>query len=385
MSDELRSEVDNSKVLIIGSDLKSLINFRKELIHNYLKKNYRVVVASPGNDVQLVDELKSWGCAYKCIMLERSSLNIISESRCLVSIFRLLLDTKPNILIPYTVKPVLYSLMAGKFVKNIGIFPIITGLGYVFGKEQVLQKLLGFLAVYIYRRVFKVASGVIFQNYDDLALFLRNKIIDKEQATKVVGGSGVDGNYFSQMPIPDRHNFLMVARLLKDKGVIEYCQAAEIVKRKVPSARFRLVGGVDSNPMSLSFEDIEPWVQSGVIEYIGAVKDVRPYLAECRYFVLPSYREGLPRSTLEAMSVGRPIITTNAPGCRETVMIERNGILVPVKDPINLASAMFLLTKEKNEIIEQMGEESRYMVKQNFLVTKVTNDIDEFIFNISGR
>ena len=189
-------------------------------------------------------------------------------------------------------------------------------------------------------------------------------------------GSGVDIKHYEFSKISsDSFNFLLIGRLLRDKGIYEYVEAAKIIKKNKPNSNinFNLIGSFDSNPSAIQPKLIEDWVSKKYITYLGEVDDVRPYIKECSVFVLPSYREGLPRSILEAMSMGRAIITTDAPGCRDTILNNKNGILVPVKNSEELAIAM--LSTINSNLIKEMGKESRKLVEEKFDVIKVNQVI----------
>jgi glycosyltransferase involved in cell wall biosynthesis len=247
---------------------------------------------------------------------------------------------------------------------------MITGLGYSFLGRGIKSKLLQFVVCILYRVALKKNKNVFFQNPDDLELFVDRKLVRYEQAV-LIAGSGINLNQFTVTKIFTKPAiFLLVARLLKDKGILEYVEAARHIKAKYPKAVFQLLGPFDNNPSSISKSKILEWDHEGVIDYLGETKDVRPFISKSNIFVLPSYREGTPRSTLEAMAMGRPVITTDVPGCRETVINGQNGFLVPSKNIESLVKAMeyFLINFES---IPQMGTNSRKLVELKFNVHKV--------------
>jgi glycosyltransferase involved in cell wall biosynthesis len=231
------------------------------------------------------------------------------------------------------------------------------------------------LAMQIYRLGLKDASAVLFQNPDNRAFFNANGLVGEKNRQVLIDGSGVNLAHFAPSP-PDmsRPTFLMISRLLIDKGVREYAKAARLVKADHPKARFLLVGPTDKNPMALPKAELDGWVKKGVIEYLDAADDVRPSLRSCTTYVLPSYHEGTPRSTLEAMAIGRAVITTDVPGCRETVRHGENGLLVPAYDADALADAMrtLILAPER---VPAMGLASRRLVEERFDVHKVNRKI----------
>jgi glycosyltransferase involved in cell wall biosynthesis len=209
-----------------------------------------------------------------------------------------------------------------------------------------------------------------------IKLYFKLKIFKKKNLSGVVNGSGVDLNLYPLTNLPSKPIFLMVARLLIDKGVREFVEAAKIVRLRFPNAKFQLVGGLDQNPSSISSKELHLWINQGNIEYLGEVKSVQSILQSSKFFVLPSYyREGTPRSILEALSTGRPIITTDSPGCRETVIHEKNGLLVPVRNATALAKAMIKLLNEKEKTLKKMAKESYLLAKNNFEIGKVNKSM----------
>ncbi len=219
----------------------------------------------------------------------------------------------------------------------------------------------------------RLSKKTFFQNKDDAKEFLKLGLVRKGNV-KIVNGSGVNMEIFAPMPMPKEQIFLLIGRVLRDKGILEYIQAARKVKSVYPRARFQIIGQFDINPSSIKIQDLQPYIQDGSIEYLGAINDVRPFLAKSFVYVLPSYREGTPRSVLEAMATGRPIITTDAPGCRETVIHGVNGFLVPIKDVNTLAEKMLWMI-ENSEEAEKMGKESLRICKEKYDVKKVNESI----------
>ena len=190
-----------------------------------------------------------------------------------------------------------------------------------------------------------------------------------------MNGSGVDLNLYPLTNLPSKPIFLMVARLLVHKGVREFVEAAKIVRLRFPNAKFKLVGGLDQNPSSISSKELHLWINQGNIEYLGELKSVQSILQSSKIFVLPSYREGTPRSILEALSTGRPIITTDSPGCRETVIHGKNGLLVPARNATALAKAMIKLLNQKEKTLKKMAKESYLIAKNKFEIGKVNKSM----------
>ena len=363
-------------ILIIASYGPSLINFRLPLIKKLLSKGHKVSVASPNDEFSdnLKKQLISLGVNINIFILSRQSLNIFKDFKSLIEIYKIIRNTKPNIIISYTAKPVIYTGLVLKFFKKINYFPLITGLGFAFSKSSSTKlKILKYLMIKLYHAGLKSSAKIIFQNKDDQSLFLKLKII--KNLSCVVNGSGVDLNSYPLTDLPSKPIFLMIARLLVDKGVREYFEAAKIVRSRFSGIKFQLVGGLDQNPSGISANELQSLINKGDVEYLGEMKSVQSTLKLCKYYVLPSYREGTPRSILEALSTGRPVITTDAPGCRETVIHEKNGFLVPIKDPQALANAMIRLLNEKDETIKKMAKESYLIAKNKYEINKINQSM----------
>lgn len=365
-------------ILIIASYGPSLINFRINLIKKLIYKGHKVSVASPKDrfSENLQKELRDLGVDINIFSLSSVGLNFFKDCKTILEIYRIIQNSKPNVIISYTAKPVIYTGLVLKFFKKISYFPLITGLGYVFiDRDKIKHKFIKYLTIKLYQVCLKRSAKTIFQNKDDQSLFLKLKIINKNNISNIVNGSGVDLNIYPLSNLPSKPIFLMISRLLVDKGVREYVEAAKIVRSHFSNARFQLAGYLDDNPSGITAQELQSWIDEGNIEYLGEKKSVQSILKLCKYYVLPSYREGTPRSVLEALSTGRPIITTDAPGCRETVIHKKNGLLVPVKDSIALSNAMITLLKTNDEIIKKMALESYLMAKNKFEINKVNKSL----------
>jgi len=359
--------------LLVASFSDSLIKFRGSLIDALLDAGKDVHVAVPdllwGSDIALA--LADKGVQVHIIPLQRNGLNPVRDLRCLLCLCLLMWRLRPQFVLSYTAKPVIYSSLAAWFMGINNRFALVTGLGYAFtGDASGKRALLRYLVQHLYRFALKRTHGVFFQNPDDQALFRELRLLPKSVPSSIVNGSGVDIAEYSVAPLPDTHSFLLIGRLLGDKGVREYAEAAEFVKTRYPDAVFRLVGWVDDNPEAIAEDELHHWIDSGTLEYLGKLKDVRPAVSKCRVYVLPSYREGTPRSVLEAMAMGRAVITTDAPGCRETVVDGDNGFLVPVKDVDALAAAMIKMI-ENPDLVARMGERSRCIAETKYDVHRV--------------
>ncbi len=364
-----------ARILIVSHYARSLLNFRSELIQTLAKLGHEVIALGPEPGFE--EELKALGACYVQIPLARTGLNPFQDFR---TFFRLLVEMRkrePDIVFSYAVKPVIYGSLAARAAGIPGVYSMITGVGSVFLEESGLYNLLARLVKLLYKAALRSNHVVFFQNPDDLSLFREAGLLPAKCRAVLINGSGVDVERFSYVePRVKPLSFLLIARLIWHKGIREYVEAARFLKSRYPEVSFKLLGPLDTNPSAIEKKEVEAWVNEGTIEYLGETDDVRPYLAACSVYVLPSYREGTPRSVLEAMAVGRPVITTNVPGCRETVEEGVNGFLVPAKDSVALADAMekFILNPE---MILEMGRKSREIAVQKYNVHKVNQVILE--------
>jgi glycosyltransferase involved in cell wall biosynthesis len=361
------------RVVLFGSFAPSLILFRGSLIAALIERGHKVFALAPEIDAGTASKLKAMGAEPRSVALGRTSLDPFEAARTSKQLRELLRQIRPDAVIAYTIKPVV---LGGPAARSAGarFIPLVTGLGYAFtGGREPKRVIARLLATHLYRRAFRSAETAIFQNPDDLAEFRRLRLLPRRLPTAVINGSGIDTDHFSPRPLPREPSFLMIARLLGDKGIREYGEAAKRLKQVYPQVRVSLVGHLDSSPDSLSQAQLDDLIAGG-IDYLGALEDVRPALAAHSIYVLPSYREGTPRSVLEALAMGRPVITTDAPGCRETVVPGVNGSLVPPRDAEALHAAMARMI-EDTESLSAMGEASRRIAEEKYDVSKVNADI----------
>ena len=359
--------------LLIASFPDSLIKFRGPLLRALVAKGLDVHVAAPNlEDVpDICTELEARGITLHQISLKRTGTNPFADLTAVAELWGLMRGIRADGVLGYTIKPVIYGSLAAWLASVPNRFSLVTGLGYAFtgnasGKRGLLRKLIQRL----YRFALSKNSKVLFQNPDDEALFRQLGLLPAHVLSCVVNGSGVDVADYALAPLLGKPSFLLIARLLGDKGVREYAQAARQVKTQYPDTVFRLVGWLDDNPDAIDQQELDEWVSSGTLEFLGKLSDVRPAIAESNVYVLPSYREGTPRTVLEAMAMGRPVITTDAPGCRETVSDGDNGFLVPVKAVDALVAAMIKFI-ENPELVSKMGQRSRLVAEQKYDVHRV--------------
>ncbi|EIA0804354.1 glycosyltransferase family 4 protein [Vibrio vulnificus] len=360
------------RVVVLGTLPSSLCNFRGELIKG-LSLRYDVVVMASKADNQEVVDIEALGCRYVDYTVARSGLNPLSDLKTLFSLVRFFHSSKSDVLLAYTIKPIIWGGIAARFKNVESFYAMITGLGYAFQKGGLAKKFLNTLVKILYRSALKKSKGVIFQNRDNMQVFIDEGIVSEEKCF-LVNGSGVDLSHYEKEPLSNKPHFLLIARLLGDKGIREYAKAAAVVKQQYPEAEFYLVGPEDPSPDGIQISEVNQWHESGVINYHGATTDVRPFIKACNIFVLPSYHEGMPRTVLEAMAMGRPVLTTNVPGCKETVVDGENGWLVEKANVEQLAERMIWFI-EHPEQWKVMGDKGHQMANEKFDVHKVNAEI----------
>lgn len=365
----------HERFLLIGATPLSLVNFRGPLLRGLIKAGCEVHAAAAAieSDPNVAEALHNMGVQPHSVPIARTGLNPKNDLVSFIALVRLMRHIQPTVVLAYTVKPIVWGMLAAWIAGVPRRYSMITGLGYAFtGNTTGKRRVVRLIAQALYRTALSRTHGVFFQNPDDLALFQCLKLLPRDISSTVINGSGIDLNYYPPRPLVDGPpRFLMIARLLGDKGVREYAAAASIVRRTHPNARFDLVGPLDSNPDAISATEVSRWTACGDIVWHGAQADVRPFLADSHVFVLPSYREGTPRAVLEAMATGRPIITTDAPGCRETVTNGDNGFLVPPRNIDALSQAMLRFIAEPH-LIKDMAERSQQIVLEKYAADKVT-------------
>ena len=372
---EIQSEPRKRVIAVIASLTLSLTIFRLELLKRMVRAGHKVVAFAPDNDVRVERQLAAIGVDFVRIPMARTGLNPFEDLVTLWTLRRHLRQLKPDMVLPYTMKPIIYAGIAARTLAVKERCFLVTGLGHVFSDQTtpvMRSKVIRQLCVVLYRIAFRGAKVVFAYNEADAEDLRRYRMLEDNSKIVLVSGSGVDLEHFELSRPPQRGPvFLMIARLLRDKGVAEFVDAARRLQREFPDARFQLLGHFDCNPTSISHDQINSWVNEGVLEYLGHTDDVRPYLAACTVFVLPSYyREGIPRSILEALATGRPIITTNLPGCRETVQPGVNGFLVEPRDAESLADAMAAFARQP-ELAVTMGQRSRELAEARFDVHEI--------------
>jgi glycosyltransferase involved in cell wall biosynthesis len=375
--------VEKMKIAVIASYAPSLVIFRGPLLTAMLNAGHEVLACAPGMDEGVCQALLKMGVKYHSISLSRNGVNPLHDASTVYGLYRVFRQFKPDVALGYTVKPVVYGSLAARLAGVPRYFSMITGLGSAFVEPEnaadryLKRRVLNWLIKLLYRLALPSNTAVFFQNVDDKAFLVQLGLVTEEKAI-VVNGSGVDLDHFAETPPPAREypSFLLIARLIKDKGIVEYVEAATILKKKYPGTAFRLLGWFDENsPSGITRSQLEQWQHEGCIEYLGSTDDVRPYMQEASVYVLPTfYREGTPRTVLEAMATGRPIVTTDTPGCRETVIDGENGFLVPVRNVPALVNALEKFICQPG-LIASMGKRSREIAVEKYDVHKVNAQI----------
>ncbi len=353
------------KILISLNTAWNLLNFRAGLIGELISLGYEVVAVAPKDEY--VAKLELLGCSFVNLEMDSQGTHPFRDLLLLWRYFRLLKTEKPDLCLFYTVKPNVYGSLASSFC-GIPFINNVSGLGAVFIQGGLLRRLVSAL----YRLAFRNSNRVFFQNRDDLGLFLDNKLV-KVALTDVLPGSGINLYRFTHIDDADRKSlnfpfrFLLIARMLKDKGVVEFVNAAKLLKESGVMAEFCLLGFLDvQNPAAISSKKMKEWTDQGFVKYLGERDDVREYIASADCIVLPSYREGTPRALLEAAAMGKPIITTDVVGCKEVVEHGFNGLLCEVKNAQDLAlkmKEMLLLSEDQRRL---MGENGRLKMEKEF-------------------
>lgn len=341
------------KILVVSAKNKTVFNFRGDLIKDMIAHGNEVYVTGPNKD--FFDDVMALGVK-KLIEIPsvKDNTSIKNDLNYLKLLKKAVREVQPDIVFSYNIKPVIYGSMAARSCGVSHIYAMVTGLGRVYTSGGLKTKLIRMITKVLYKNAFKACDKVIFQNGDDVEEFVNNNYLPHDK-TVIVNGSGVNMCRFRKTDFPEKPVFLMVSRIIKEKGVMEYCEAARELKKTYPEARCVLLGGFDTSIGALKQEDIQSYIDDGSIEFPGEVKDPAAFYEGASVFVLPSYyREGLPRTILEALACGRPVITTDWTGCREAVENGVNGYLIPIKNSKALAEKMKVLCDCKKA--REMGD-----------------------------
>ncbi|MBB6364082.1 glycosyltransferase family 4 protein [Acinetobacter lwoffii] len=373
------------KVLIIGTVATSFYGFRADLIRTLLKKGYQVYAFTSEYTAEDLIKIEKLGATPITYTLNRGGLNPLADILATYQLAKKIKAINPDLVFSYFSKPVIFATLAAKLAKVPRVIGMLEGLGYTFTEQQEgLSKkteLIKKIQVFLYKIALPQLDQLIFLNPDDPKDLLEKYAL-KVKKVNVLGGIGLNLQDYPYQPLSNIHlplKFLFIGRLLKEKGIHEFVQAAKLVKEKYPDTEFTVLGAIDqANLGALSEAELHQLIQTNIIHYPGHVSNVSDWIAENHIFVLPSYREGVPRSTQEAMAIGRAIITTDVPGCRETVVDGVNGFLVPKWNPEALAEKMIYFI-EHPEKVSLMGAASYEIAKEKFDANIVNKRLIKFL------
>jgi len=367
----------SKKIAIVANSTWNIYNFRLNLIKVLLDEGWQVIVIAPLDEYIQYKEKFPKVKHVQLRHLHRISKNPFKELRLVLELRIIYKKLKPDLILHYTHKPNIFGGIAAK-LNNIKSIAVITGLGYAFINNGISKSITTFL----YRLVCPFHAKVIFENDDDLEYFKSCKLINKEQGV-AVNGCGVDSAVYVPYPngqVKQKMIFTFIGRLLYDKGIREFAEAAKIILKSYNNAEFWVVGELDSsNPSTVKKKELLEWIDDKTIVYHGFQEDIRPLVAMSDCIVLPSYREGMPRTLLEGMSMAKPIITTNTPGCRQTINEGVNGFLVNVKDVDDLVRAIEKLITLGHDKAHDMGEAGRKMVLEKFNSEKIAKELFDIV------
>ncbi|MGE4505428.1 MAG: glycosyltransferase family 4 protein [Desulfovibrionaceae bacterium] len=367
------------RIAVIAGYAPSLLNFRGPLLAELAGLGHEVFALAPPDEPDVPERLAGLGATFLPIRLNRRGMNPADDWATLRSVRARLRELRPELVLAYTIKPVIWGSLAARLERVPRVYSLVTGLGSALVGTTWRTRLVFGLVQGLYRAALWGNRAVFFQNPDDEAFFRSRRLVRPGTPTVVTPGSGVDLDHFAPAPFPEGQPpvFLMVARLLEQKGVRVFAEAARLVREELPGARFHLVGPREEGPGGIAEAELARWREEGLVQWFGYTGDVRPRLAECSAFVLPShYGEGLPRTSAEAAATGRAVITTDHPGCREALIPGETGLTVPVRDPQALAKAMLRLGREP-QLAGAMGRAGRRLAEERFDVRKVNRALLE--------
>ena len=351
------------KVIVLSVNASwNVVNFRMDLIAALQRQGYRVVALAPEDEYSA--RLSSFGVDFHPLRIDKQGISPARDLRLAAEYGKALRRIRPDVFLGYTIKPNIYGSLAAHSL-GIPVINNVSGLGTAFIRRGPLTHIVTML----YRLAFRRSGTIFFQNRDDRDLFVGDKIVRADQA-QLLPGSGIDLGHFQ----PEEHRsardsfaFLFIGRLLWDKGIGEYVEAARLVRARHPDTSFRMLGFVDApNRSAVARAQVDAWTAEGTVDYLGASEDVRPHIAAADCIVLPSYREGLPRALLEGAAMAKPLIATDVPGCRDVVEHGANGLLCTVRDPLSLADAMIEMLESSDDRRRAMGARGRALAEQGF-------------------
>lgn len=361
------------KYMLIMTVSENVINFRSSLINFLLSKGHDVTVVA--HDDHRAADIENLGVTFYCIEQDNRGLNPFAILGYFKKMIQVIKKERPDVIFTYQMKPNIFGTISGRLCGVRRLYPMVEGLGDVYANTGFKWQCIRFVTDMLYRISLLMVRKVFFLNNDDKKEFLRRKLT-KEEKCLVVHGIGVDLEKFSYTPTKNEHTFLMVARMLKTKGVYEYCKCARLVKQKYPDAVFGYLGA----EATVKLSDIQEYIDDGSIVYYGTTQDVRPYLAEATAVLLPSYREGCPVSIMEAEAMGSAVIVSNSVGCKDAVVDGFNGFIVKKRDYEVMAEKVIWCIEHPEET-KQMGVNARAFAEERFNAEK----INEFVYEVSNE
>jgi glycosyltransferase involved in cell wall biosynthesis len=365
----------NYAILFITNNISSFVSHRLPIGLRLIELGYEVHLAAAMNCLESAEIINNSGIKFYPLKLSRSGINIFSEAKSFFEILRLIKGLNPHLVHLVTIKPVIYGGIAARMLRTNGLVVAISGLGYLFMAKNIFFKFMRFIVAQIFKFIFsKKDIFVIFQNSADQQFLMKLSNLNADKAV-LIRGSGVNLEEFKSKIAPSKLPYVvtMASRLLKDKGVLEYIEASKILLKRGENIEFRLVGDIDcGNPSSLSLHDLSQINEMGCIKVYGYCNNISEMYNESRIIVLPSYREGLPKALIEAAACGRPVITTDVPGCRDAIDPGYTGRLIPPYDPLALANSIEQLIFDDN-LCDSMGLLARQFAEREFSIKKVIN------------
>jgi glycosyltransferase involved in cell wall biosynthesis len=356
------------RIAIVLNTSWNIYNFRLNFLRALIAQGYEIHTIAPEDDY--TNYLRDIGCIHHNVKMDSRGANPIKDSALIFELLLIYKRVKPDIILHYTIKPNVYGTIAASILK-IPVINNVCGLGTVFLKDNLVS----FIAIFLYKVSFRFASKVFFQNPDDLKLFIDKKLV-KPTAVDLVPGSGIDLKKFQPMPFKrnKKFTFLLISRLITDKGILEYIEAIKKLRSSGMDAHFQILGAMDpEHKRGIKKETIDEWIHSNTVEYLGTTNDVRQFITDADCIVLPSYREGTPRTLLEAASSSKPIVATNVPGCNHVVENNFNGLLCNIKDADDLANKMKHMASLADDKLEAFGKNGRRKMEAEYDESVVIN------------
>jgi glycosyltransferase involved in cell wall biosynthesis len=364
------------RIAIVGAQPDYITKLRGQLLRDLVAAGHEVWAVGQENDPAVEKQLAAWDVRYAVVPISRRGLDPVADFRTLVAFHRFFRTIRPDSMLVYTTKSIVWGMVGAWAGRVPHRFAMVAGRGMALLElPGIKPTILRYLTMLLLKISLEFAHGVVFQNEEDMEMFKQYRLIPRNTPLLRVFGSGVELDLFQPRELPEGPiTFLLIGRLLKRKGIREFVAAATKIRAQFPDARFVVVGGEDKGPDAIEPSTLNHWRQQGIVDFRGFEEDVKPYLAASHVFVLPSIAEGVPRSALEALATGRAVITTNAAGCRDTVIENRNGALVEFGDADALAKEMALLAGNP-DAVRRASVESRKIAEERFDARAVSGQI----------